>query len=65
MSSLDTAKCQKCGKVVPSGASRTYNLAIQNSVSRNTGLSNRDTIVLCLSCDNSRRTNLVEFMRQS
>ena len=64
MSNLQTIKCQKCNRVVPSESSRTYHLSINNSVNRGTSswLQDKNKVVLCLTCDNNRTTNLVQYL---
>ena len=57
-----TQTCMKCRKTVMASQTRTYHLALKNNLSQNSYLAKADKIVLCLSCDNSRKTNLAQYL---
>lgn len=57
-----TQKCMKCRKTVMSAQTRTYHLALKNNINQNSWLAKADKIILCVSCDNSRKTNLAEYL---
>jgi ribosomal protein S26 len=62
---LDVVKCQKCGKTVAKSGSRSYSLAITNTVDRSSSDFLRDInkITLCLNCDNARTTSLTQYIQ--